>query len=250
MAYSQAQLVAGRRPVEDLHRKPGIARQPGAQPEPWVEGQVRAVDQQQRGSAELMVVVVDPRAQFAAQPGMKEHLLKPCGKLALPAQFQIGKQRHQQVFAERCRRVQGHGLVQVLLKAALGEGGNGLFQLLTQALPVAAGRRLRCTGGGVQQGSDLADRGTAVEPGENLLDALDVFLAVQAMPLASALRHDQAITAFPGAQGDRVDAGQARHLADRQQRIRWHCAGSGFPGAVAGIPAAPGRGRGGCVSDA
>ena len=43
--------------------------------------------------------------------------------------------------------------------------------------------------------------------------------AEQPMALGRALGHDQAITALPGAQGHGVDAGLARHFANRQPAV-------------------------------
>lgn len=46
------------------------------------QGQVRLVDQQQRWALQLAVVVVDPRAQLAAQPGVEKHLFHLAAELA------------------------------------------------------------------------------------------------------------------------------------------------------------------------
>ncbi|MNP42824.1 hypothetical protein D3C76_1366130 [compost metagenome] len=68
---------------------------------------------------------------------------------------------------------------------------------------------------GVEQLLDLADGNATVEPGEDRQDALHMLGAEQSMALGCALRHDQAIATFPGAQGDGVDAGLPGHFADR-----------------------------------
>ncbi|MNV84677.1 hypothetical protein D3C71_1785700 [compost metagenome] len=88
MLDRQGQFARRQRPVEHFHRAVGAADQPGGQPQLRLQWQVGVVDQQQRRTAQLAVVVVEPGAQFAAQPTMEEPLFHPCAELPLPALFE------------------------------------------------------------------------------------------------------------------------------------------------------------------
>ncbi|MNR40404.1 hypothetical protein D3C85_1586870 [compost metagenome] len=63
---------------------------------------------------------------------------------------------------------------------------------------------------------DLADGNAAIEPGKNRQNALNMLGAEQPMPLGRTLRHNQAISPFPGAQGHGIDASLASHLTNGQ----------------------------------
>jgi hypothetical protein len=68
-----------------------------------------------------------------------------------------------------------------------------------------------------EQLADLADRQAATGPVQDVADALHILGRVQAMAAFGALRADQPVATLPGAQGYRVDAGQAHHIAHGQQ---------------------------------
>ena len=53
----------------------------------------------------------------------------------------------------------------------------------------------------IEQRLDLTDGHTAVEPVEDLANALYVFGTVEPVTLAGALRHDQPVATLPRAQG-------------------------------------------------
>ncbi|MNR51391.1 hypothetical protein D3C85_1710610 [compost metagenome] len=66
MIDRQRELAGGEWPVEHLHRTIGAADQPGGEPQVGLQRQVRVIDQQQRRTAQLTVVMVDACAEFAA----------------------------------------------------------------------------------------------------------------------------------------------------------------------------------------
>ncbi|MNK97139.1 hypothetical protein D3C87_1174570 [compost metagenome] len=135
--------------------------------------------------------------------------------MALPALFQFGQEWQQKLFTQGSRRVQRHDLVDAIVQRSLVQLHDRLEQRLALRVPVifdlfAKGLR------GVEQLLDLANGDAAVEPGEDRQDALHMLGREQSMALGCALRHDQAITPFPGAQGDGVHAGLAGHFANGQ----------------------------------
>jgi len=72
---------------------------------------------------------------------------------------------------------------------------------------------------GVDQVLDLADRNAAIEPGQDFHHPLYVFFRIQAVPFGRAVRHDQAVATFPGAQGHGIHAGLPCHLTDRNPAL-------------------------------
>ena len=211
----------------------------------------------------LAVVVIQAGAQLAAQPGVEEHPLQLAAELPLPALFQFAQQWQQQLLAEGARRIQGQVAVEQIVQLPLRQLQHGFEQLLALLAPLA-GLGLRYGVAAAEQFIDLTDRDATVEPGEDGLDARHVFAVVQTVTLGRAAGHDQAVAALPGAQGDRVDAGLAGHVANRQPALvqgclvvvrqlegfRWHCADSALPDAAAGRPGWPRRSAGGGGSDA
>ena len=116
---------------------------------------------------------------------MEKHLFQLRIEVTTPAQVEEVEQRQQQLFAQGNGRVQGHGLVELLVKGALGQVGNGLDQLELSGLPVTFGR---CAGGFVQQLAYLADRCSTLQPAKDCLDPFHLIQRIQAMPLGGALR--------------------------------------------------------------
>ena len=72
---------------------------------------------------------------------------------------------------------------------------------------------------GIERLPGLANRHTMIQQRDHLLNQCHVSHAVQTMTLGGAEGLDQVITPFPGPQGHRVDARQARHRADRHQSL-------------------------------
>ncbi len=207
-----------------------------------------AIFGQQDGRAlQQLVVVVDPGAQLAAQPAVEKHLLQPCIEIVAPAQVEEIEQWQQQLFAQRDGRIQGHGLVELLVEGALRQRCDGFDQLELPGLPVAFRWR---AGRLVEQLAYLADGGAALQPGQDRLDAFDLLQRIQAMALGGTLGLEQAVAALPGAQGDGIDAGAASQFADGQQDFRRHCASPGARDAAAGRPAAADTDRGACANGA
>ena len=93
MFHRQGQFADRQWPIEYFHRAIGTAGQPGAEPQVRFQGQVGMIDQQQGRAVELTIVVIDPCAKLAAQPGQEEHPLHLRAELALPALFQLVEQR-------------------------------------------------------------------------------------------------------------------------------------------------------------
>ena len=237
MLDGQRQFTGRQWPVEHLHRAIGTADQPCAQPQMWLQRQVGMIDQQQRRRMQLAVVMVDACAEFAAQPGKEKRPFHLCAELALPALFELGQQRHQQLLAQRPWRIQGDGLIDAVIQRALIERGDRRQQRLMQTLPIVfhgfrEGLRR------IEQWLDLADRNATVEPGEDGHDSLHMFSAIQSMALGRALGHHQAVATFPRAQGDGVDAGLPRDFANRQPALVEGFLEVGaevFPGAAVGF---------------
>ena len=183
-----------------------------------VEGQVRVVNQQHRLAFERTVVVINARAQLAAQPGMEEHPLQLGAELPLPALFQLIEQRHQQSLAHGACGVERHDLVETIIEAALGQLTDGFNQGMTPNLPVAAGCFVRRTGC-IKQWLDLADSHAAVEPQHNLLDPLNMLCGKQPMPLGGAMGDDQSVATLPGTQGHCVDPRNTRNITYGQPTL-------------------------------
>ena len=155
-------------------------------------------------------------AQLAAQPGEEEGPLHARAELSLPASFEVLQQGLQKLFAEGRYRIERRGLVEQIVEASLGQRGDGVQQLFVQAFPGGFDIRRRGFLRTLQQRAHLADGDATLEPDEYPADALDLLFAVEPVTLAGALRHHQAVAALPGAQGDRMDAGQTSDFADRQ----------------------------------
>ena len=114
------------------------------------------------------------------------------------------------MFAQGQSRIQRHGLVKLLVQVTLRQAGDGFDQLVLTGLPVAFGR---AAGWFVEQLAHLANRGTPLQPGQDRFYPFHLALWVQTVPLRCALWFQQAITALPGAQRDRVHPGAAGQLA-------------------------------------
>jgi len=93
------------------------------------------IHQQQRCAVQLAIVVIDPCAELAAQPGQEEPPFHLRAELALPALLQFAEQRQQQLFAQGARRVERHGLVEGIVDPAFGQLADGLHQGLAQGVP-------------------------------------------------------------------------------------------------------------------
>jgi hypothetical protein len=128
------------------------------------------------------------------------------------------EQRLQQVLEKRARRVKGDRAVECVIQLPFAEAIDRLQELLEQCRPLILLRQLRGRAG-AEQCLDLADRHAAIEPGDDVTDALDVGVVVQPVPLGRAQRHDKPVAALPGAQGHGVYAGDAGHFADGQQAV-------------------------------
>ena len=71
--------------------------------------------------------------------------------------------------------------------------------------------------------ADLAHGHAAINPVDNAAHALDFGHRIQPVPAFGARRLDQTVAALPCTQRYRVDAGQPRHLPNREQLFALKC---------------------------
>ncbi|MNI55574.1 hypothetical protein D3C73_1105340 [compost metagenome] len=176
---------------------------------------------------------------------MEEHLFEPGIEVIAPTLPQAIEQWQQQFLAQGDGRIQRHGLIELLVEAALGQVGDGLYQLLLAGLPVALGSD---AGWLVEQLAHLADRCAPFQPGQDRFDAFDLVAAIQAVAFGGTLRLQQPVAPLPGAQGYRIHTGAACQFTDGHGRFRLHCAAPGCRGAAVSRSVAAGRGQGACAN--
>ena len=144
-------------------------------------------------------------------------------ELALTLQ-QLLPQRHQDVLEHHGQWIAGEYLAKHLLQTRFIETTQRALHLLLPLAPFPQqgicrrwlGHRTLALGA-LEDLAHLADRPPALQPRQNAAHRIDVGLRIQAMTAVGAGWLDQPVAPLPGAQGDWIDPGQARHFTNGKQ---------------------------------
>jgi len=153
------------------------------------------------------ILVVKTGTQLVSQIDTEKMFLGYTARLYLPTITQLFKQGHNKVRGNHIDRVQRHRIVVYCFQSMLIESGNRFDHVLAVLTPDIGVLAVIHRGLVKDIACNLTDGHALRKSIKNILDKLDILLAVEPVPFGCTQWFYQAVPSLPGTQGNGIDTG-------------------------------------------